>query len=327
MRVLRPPFDPELEVALREHQDRVVVTLTAEQIPAMRLRAEAPEATVVPEDDRYMSSAYAVPGPPGAPDVRVVLVRPAQAEQPAPCIVHLHGGGLVAGTVHDDLLPVLELAEPNGAVVASVDYRLAPENPYPAAVEDAFAALVWIADNAARLGIDPDRLVVEGISAGGGLAAATVLLARDRGGPSIGGQLLICPMLDDRNDSASSWQMAGHGVWDRTANETAWRAYLGQDAGSARVPVHAAPARAGDLTGLPPTFLDVGSAETFRDEVVDFATRQWLAGGDVELHVWAGAFHGFDYLVPDVEVARAARAARQNWLNRLLRRKIDTGSE
>lgn len=325
MSVPRPPLDPELEVALQVHQDRVVVTLTAEQIPAMRLRAEAPEATIAPDDDRYVSSVHVAPGPPGAPDVRVVLVRPARADRAAPCIVHLHGGGLVAGSVHDDLIPVLELAEPHGAVVASVDYRLAPEDPYPAAVEDAYAALAWIAGNAARLGVDPDRLVVEGISAGGGLAAATALLARDRGGPSIAGQLLICPMLDDRNDSASSWQMAGHGVWDRTANETAWRAYLGPDAGSARVAARAAPAREGDLTGLPPTFLDVGSAETFRDEVVDFATRQWLAGGDVELHVWAGGFHGFDYLVPDAQVARAARAARQNWLTRLLHRKIDTG--
>ena len=153
-----------------------------------------------------------------------------------------------------------------------------------------------------------------GISAGGGLAAATVLLARDRGGPELAGQLLICPMLDDRNNTASAVDLDGHGLWDRTANNVGWTAYLGDRRGTDDVPAYAAAARASDLSGLPPAFLDVGTAETFRDEVVAYASRIWRAGGEAELHVWPGGFHGFDSLAPEAQVSRAARAARLTWL-------------
>ena len=177
---------------------------------------------------------------------------------------------------------------------------------------------MWTAENAREIGVDPARIVVAGGSAGGGLTAALALLARDRGGPAVFGQMLLCPMLDDRNDSCSARQMAGHGVWDRTANETAWGALLGDARGGPDVPPYAAPARASDLSGLPPAFLDVGSAETFRDEVVDYASRIWRAGGVAELHVWPGGFHGFDAFAPHTVLARTARAARIAWLRRLL---------
>ena len=166
--------------------------------------------------------------------------------------------------------------------------------------------------------LDPDRIVVSGVSAGGGLAATTALHARDTSGPRLMGQLLICPMLDHRSDSGSARQMEGVGSWDRTANATAWAAYL--NALDGPVPPYASAAMASDLTGLPPTFIDVGSAETFRDECVAYASALWAAGGDAELHVWPGGVHGFDFLAPWAPLSRSARAARVDWLRRLAAR-------
>jgi acetyl esterase/lipase len=160
--------------------------------------------------------------------------------------------------------------------------------------------------------------VLVGGSAGGGIAAALALLSRDRGGPSLAGQLLMCPMLDDRNDSPSVHQMAELPMWNRQANEVGWTALLGDDRGGADVSPYAAPARATDLSGLPPTYIDVGSADSFRSEDVDYANRIWLAGGVAELHVWPGGYHGFDAIVPTAGISKAAVASRANWLHRLL---------
>lgn len=202
--------------------------------------------------------------------------------------------------------------------MVSVAYRLAPEHPHPAPFDDCYAGLVWTAEHAAELGIDPDRLVVAGRSAGGGLAAAVALAARDRSGPALIGQFLFCPMLDDRNDTVSARQMVGLGVWDRTANETGWTALLGNARGGPDVSPYAAPARATDLSGLPPAFIDVGSAETFRDEDAAYALRIWQAGGVADLHVWPGGFHGYARMVPGAQISRATHAVRWEWLRRML---------
>ncbi|GIG41600.1 alpha/beta hydrolase [Cellulomonas phragmiteti] len=312
----RPPFDPAVAAALAGRPDDVVTTLAADEIASLRARATPPDlADVAAAAGRELTWHHA-PGTAG--DVRVALLRPAGATGPVPVLLHLHGGGLVVGTVADDVPAAAQLSP--GCAVASVEYRLAPEHPYPAAVEDAYAALVWLVEHAADLGLDADRVVVTGVSAGGGLAAALALLARDRGGPALAGALLACPMLDDRNDSASGHQMAGVGSWDRTANATGWAAYLGDAAGGPGTPSSAAAARATTLAGLPPVFVDVGSAETFRDECVAFAARIWADGGDAELHVWPGGCHGFDGLLPDAPLSRDARHARARWLDRLLHR-------
>jgi acetyl esterase/lipase len=213
----------------------------------------------------------------------------------------------------------LELAGQQAAVI-SVEYRLAPENPHPAPVEDCYAGLTWIAANAGQLGIDPERIFLLGLSAGGGLAAATALLSRDRGGPTLAGQMLIYPMLDDRNDTFSALQMARSGGWDRSANFTGWRALLGEAQGGPDVSEYAAPARAADLSGLPPAYLDAGSAETFRDETITYASRIWQAGGIAELHVWPGGCHAFDMFAPDAGISVAAKDERRQWLLRMLAR-------
>ncbi|MBO3094834.1 alpha/beta hydrolase [Cellulomonas dongxiuzhuiae] len=312
----RPPFDPAVAAALAAARSGdVVTTLAPDEIAGLRARALPPVLEEVAVAAGRTLTWHAAPGPDGA--VRVALLRP-DVVGPVPVLLHLHGGGLVVGTVSDDVAAATQAGP--GWAVASVDYRLAPEHPYPAAVEDAYAALVWLVEQADALGLDPARVVVAGISAGGGLAAALALLARDRGGPCLAGQLLVCPMLDDRNDSASGHQMAGVGTWDRTANATAWAAYLGDAAGGPETPPSASAARAVTLGGLPPAYVDVGSAETFRDECVAYAARIWADGGDAELHVWPGGCHGFDGLVPEAPVSRDARHARARWLARLLDR-------
>jgi acetyl esterase/lipase len=309
-----PPFDPEIEHALATRDD-VVTGLREDEIPALRLRSVRPDTGALTLGGMLAETVHRAERP-GREAVDIVLLRPAGATD-APVLYHVHGGGLVVGTPYDDLPAVARWASAAGFAVAAVDYRLAPEHPYPAAVEDVYTGLVWLAENARALGLDPARIVIGGVSAGGGLAAAATLLSRDRGGPTPAGQMLLCPMLDDRNDTVSAHQMAGRGAWDRAANTMAWRAYLG---GVDEVPASAAPARAEDLSGLPPTFIDVGSAETFRDEDVEYARRLWAAGGDAELHVWPGGAHGFDALAPHAALSVSSLRAREDWLRRLLAR-------
>jgi acetyl esterase/lipase len=315
-----PPFDPELAPALAAMDANGRVAVTADLIPALRQNPAFPP----PSDEELRRGGTVavttrlVPGPAGAPDIELLICHPAGAPVSAPCLYFIHGGGMIIGTNRGGMPGALDHAEELGAVVVSVEYRLAPETPHPGPVEDCYAGLAWTAANAAELGIDPDRIIVGGVSAGGGLAAAVALLARDRGGPALAGQLLICPMLDDRNDTPSSRQMAGRGVWDRGANDLGWTSLLGPARGGPDVSPYAAPARATDLSGLPPAFIDVGSAETFRDEDVAYATRIWQAGGPAELHVWPGGSHGFATMIPAAALSKAAVAAQRTWLRRLL---------
>jgi acetyl esterase/lipase len=225
---------------------------------------------------------------------------------------------MVMGTRYSGAAPLVAWAIEHDAVCVTVEYRLAPEHPAPIPVRDCYAGLAWMADHTADLAIDPDRIVIFGGSGGGGLAAGTTLLARDRGGPKLLGQLLQCPMLDDRSDTASAREFDGTGVWDRQCNITAWQAVLGDAFGTDDVDPYSAPARHPDLSGLPATFIDVGAAETYRDEAVDYARRIWAAGGLCELHVWGGAFHGFYDIVPGAAVSRACLEARDGWLRRRL---------
>ncbi|MCR6490718.1 alpha/beta hydrolase [Amycolatopsis sp. OK19-0408] len=315
------PYDPELEPGLAAFLDLVErIPLRADTI----LENRAHFATIVPPLEQQVGDRpvdveeRTVPGPPGAPDVVLTIIRPRGGVTGAPAFYSIHGGGMILGNRFFGIDGLVDDVLRFGAVGVSVEYRLAPEHPAPAAVEDCYAGLVWLAEHAAELGADADRIVVTGASAGGGLSAGVALLARDRGGPPLLGQLLLCPMIDDRNATASARQYDGIGAWDRNNNDTGWDALLGPLRGTEEVSPYAVPARARDVSNLPPAYIDVGAAEVFRDEATEYALRIWATGGQAELHVWNGGYHAFAGFSPGAEVSRAAVAARLSWLRRLL---------
>lgn len=231
---------------------------------------------------------------------------------PGSAVLYLHGGGMIVGLPEFgglyDWLAARYVAE-SAVPMLLVDYRIAPEHPHPVPVEDCYAALRWLAAHAGELGVDPARVAVMGDSAGGGLSAAVCLLARDRGGPAIALQLLIYPMLDDRTTLPDP-QLAPTAIWSYDDNITGWRALLGEHAGGERVSAYAAPARATDLTRLPPTYLDVGELDIFRDEDVGYARRLAVAGVPTEVHVHPGCPHVFEIMAPNAAVSRRAIADR-----------------
>lgn len=314
-----PPFDVELGAVLAALGEMLPPTLTPEMIAPMRQGGLL--ATPIDEiigDRPIRHEERTVPGPEGAPDITLSIFSRTDHVAGGPGIFHTHGGGMIIGDRFTGAEEYLNWVMELDAVVVSVEYRLAPENPDPAPVDDCYAGLVWTAAHAEELGIDPARLVIGGGSAGGGLAAGVTLKARDLGGPALAGQLLIYPMIDDRNETASSHQVDGFGVWDRGSNDTGWDALLGDRRKTDAVSIYAAPARATDLRNLPPAFIDVASAEVFRDEDVAYATKIWEQGGVAELHVWPGGFHGFDAMAPQAALSLRARAARVDWLRRIL---------
>ncbi|MGW6770212.1 alpha/beta hydrolase [Streptomyces sp. NPDC055037] len=317
------PFDPELAAALAVRPTELVNSgLTRENIKEQREIVGAVEAVNSSDEDLRASGFEVIhrtaPGAEGAPDVPLLIVRPSELSGPLPVIYYIHGGGMILGGYRQALAMYAEAwARGVGCALVSVEYRLAPEHPHPAPVEDCYAGLVWTAEHGAEIGLETDRIVVAGTSAGAGLAAAVALMCRDQGGPHLIGQMLMCPMLDDRNDTPSARQMRGLGVWDQSANEVGWTALLGDRQGGPDVSPYAAPARAENLSGLPPAFIDVGSAETFRDEDVTYASRIWQAGGIAELHVWPGGFHGFS-MATQAALAQQAAAAQGQWLRRVL---------
>ena len=220
-----------------------------------------------------------------------------------------HGGGYIFG--HIDLFdgPVSRYVSANDVPFLSVEYRRAPEHPFPTPLEDAYAALRWLHDHAADLGVDPDRIGLMGDSAGGGIAAALTILARERGGPKIARQILLMPMLDDRTRTPDP-EIASNVLWSYDDSATAWPALLGEKAGGPDVPATAAPARLKDATGLPPAYIEVGQIDVFRDEDLAYATKLSRAGVPVEFHLHPGAPHEFDSIAFDADVARRAIADR-----------------
>ena len=316
--VIRPPFDPELATFLTALDARGPFTVTAEMLPHMR-QLDVPEDVL---DERLRSRGYqrrtvTVPGHLGDP-IDLAIIDRIERTGTTTAVYTIHGGGMVFGHHLGNLDSYDDWLLDHDVVLISVDYRLAPEHPDPYPVEDCYAGLLWVAAHVDELGVDPARIVIVGQSAGGGLAAGTALLARDRKGPELLAQVLVSPMLDDRDDTVSTKQIDGVGVADRQLTRFGWNAYLGARRGTDDVSGHAAPARAADLSGLPRTYIDAGSAEVFRDETVAFASRLWAAGVDAELHVWPGAFHGFTSMVPEAAISRTATRALADWTRRLL---------
>jgi len=301
--------DPELLPTLKQFP---AFDLSAEivgkfrQLPGMPpLPAPAPQPV-----ERH------IPGPPGAPEVRLWVVDPAPLEKGKPLLLHMHGGGFMM--IGPGWMPMLQgIATDCHCVVVSVDYRLAPETRYPGSLEDNYAALKWAHAHAAELGIDRSRIAVGGESAGGTHAASLAIHARDRNDVPIVFQLLIYPALDDRTGSTRPAPPAiGHFMWTARANRFAWSSLLGVPAGSSKVPVAAVAAQVASVAGLPPAWIGVGSVDLFVEEDMEYARRLVHAGVATELLVVRGAFHGFDLLVPDAGVSKQFAASWKSALRK-----------
>jgi acetyl esterase/lipase len=277
------------------------------------LRAQLPEVPGVVATDHVVADEVDVP-------VRVYERADRDRSVPVPAMLWIHGGGMVFGSVQGDDFMCRSWVGNIGGVIVSVDYRLAPEHPYPAHVDDCYAALRWLFANTDDLAVDPSRISIGGASAGGGVAAGTALLARDRGEVALANQVLIFPMIDDRDATPSTHDATFPKVWNREANRHGWRAYLGDRAGTDDVPLYAAPARATveQLRGLPPTYMDVGELDPFRDEDIAYATRLLQAGVPCELHVTPGVYHASESQVLGAASSKRIRGYRTEALRRIL---------
>ena len=250
-----------------------------------------------------------IPGPDSRTRLRLRCYRPPSGTRLAG-LLWLHGGGYIAGRPEMDDPACLHFAREAGIAVVSVDYRTAPENPFPCALEDSYTALKWAAAQVVQLGIDPGRLAVGGASAGGGLAAALAQAAHDRAEIRLGFQLLVYPMLDDRSLSLPGLDSRAYLGWDPASNRFGWQAYLGKHLGATRLPDYAVPARRENLAGLPPAWIGVGSLDLFHNEDLAYGQRLRECGVACETITIPGAFHGFDLVGPQLPVVRDFRASQ-----------------
>ena len=304
-------IDPELEAVLDfmpviDLEDPVEARREFEKL-LVTMRTPLPEAELLDIEDRL------IPGWEGDPEVSVRVYRPktvaAGQGAPVPGILLIHGGGFIVGSVEAEHAGAVLTAVDAGAVLVSVDYRLAPEHPYPAGLHDCYAALSFLHAEAGALGVDPARIALLGASAGGGLAAGTALLARDRGGPPVCFQMLHIPELDDRLETPSMQRFVDSPLWNRPLAVKSWQFYLGELAGKDDVPIYAAPARATDLSGLPPAYVSTAENDPLRDEGVAYALAMLQAGVSVELHQFPGTFHGSALVTRAAVSRRAAQEA------------------
>ena len=305
---------PAIEPAFRSAIDRAGIgwTMGPADIARRRDRGQPNASSVVDHHDVRLSE-HLVNGVP------IALVEPrTPTGPPRPLVFYIHGGGMVTGNRYSGLDRLLSWLPLMDYVVASPEYRLAPEHPAPASADDCWNGLTGLLAEADDLNIDRERIVIIGSSAGGALAAGAAIRSRDAASPALRGLMLLSPMLDDRDDTASARQYEQDVPWTRGSNRTAWSALLGSPR---REPVseYVVPARARTLADLPTSFVDATTAEVFRDEDVTFASRLWADGVQAELHVWPGAVHGFDSLLPAHPISVAAHAARAAWLSRLMK--------
>lgn len=293
--------DPELRPILDSFPS---FNFSADTLPLIRQQVkEMFFALPQPSDNGVSVKEQIIPGPEGGA-VRLLIYSPPDVASMRPAFLHIHGGGYVVGMPEMAHGRNYDLCKEMGCVIVSVDYRLPPEHPYPAPIEDCYAALKWLHSHAASLGVDVTKIVVGGESAGGGLAAALCLLARDRNEVPICFQWLIYPMLDDRTCVKATNPNTGEFLWTRDQNLFGWTSLLGGAPGSAETSEYASPARADRVVGLPPTFIGVGALDLFLEENVAYALRLMHGSVATELHVYPGAFHGFDTYAPDAEVSK-----------------------
>ena len=251
---------------------------------------------------------------------RVLVYERPDRVRPSGALLWIHGGGYVMGTPEVENEVCSRIALDLGVLVVNVSYRLAPEHPFPAGLDDCYTALAWLHEQADELGIDPDRVAIGGASAGGGMAASLAQMAHDRGGPAVSFQLLVYPMLDDRTVQRPVDAL----VWNNRSNAFAWGAYLGHPAGQPDERPWAVPARRADLAGLPPAWIGVGDIDLFHDEDVEYARRLQEAGVHCELHVEPGMYHGADAIAGKVDSMRAFRTRMVAVLGEALTPRVTT---
>lgn len=239
-------------------------------------------------------------------EINIRVYKPRNLNDNLPGLLWIHGGGYVLGAAESDDALCVRYVKDIGCIVVSVDYRLAPEHPYPTPLEDCYSALCWMVNNAEQLSIDINKIAVAGSSAGGGLTAALTLLARDRNFPKVHVQLPLYPMIDDSNNTPSANEITEGMIWNQQLNDMGWKLYLGKLYGTDNIPPYAAPARAIDYSNLPYTYTFIGQLDPFRDETLTYVTKLAQAGVDVEFHLYPGAYHGFESLNPQSPVAQYA---------------------
>ena len=291
-----------------------------DDLPAARemiTRMFAEMAAQMPPVEGVDSRDLSIPGPAGAPDITARLYTPKNLSGTKPGMLWIHGGGYILGDLDIDDHNLRQMCINTGCVILSTNYRLAPEDPFPAPVEDCYSSLKWFVENSKNLDVDKSRIAIGGGSAGGGLAAGLAIMTRDRGEIQIAFQLLIYPMIDDRNISPSSHTVTDPRTWNREKNIFAWKAYLGKSAEDGDVSPYAAAARAKDLFGLPPAYIAVGELDLFLDEDIEYAQRLLQAGVPTELHVYPGATHGFDSILT-AAVSRRFREERDSAVRKAL---------
>jgi acetyl esterase len=288
-------LDPELAAAV-DFLPKLPMGEPAEARAALRqMIADVPRP---PLPEGVTTVDRTVPGVDGN-EIPVRVYSPTRDGAAVPAVLYIHGGGFVVGDLDTEHANAMSTADALGVVAVSVDYRLAPEHPFPAGVEDCYSVLTWLAAEADSLGVDPQRIAVFGQSAGGGLAAGLALMACDRGGPALCFQVLGIPELDDRLETPSMVAFTDTPMWNRPSAERSWRYYLGEEP-NGDTSVYAAPARAEDLSGLPPAYVSTCEYDPLRDEGMIYALRLLQAGVSVELHQFAGTFHGSTILPADV---------------------------
>lgn len=302
-------IDPEVSealAALPPFPSRAGSSITDRRAAADRLRSE--RGLSLATEDGFTREDRRVPGRPGDSEVPVRLYRPSACDTPLPAVLFFHGGGFSLGDLDVEDSACVRLCTQVGCAVVSVDYRLAPESPYPAALHDGYAALSWLAENSSELGLDPMRIAVAGGSAGGGLAAAVALFARDHQGPPIRFQVLIYPEIDDRMDNTSS-NFLDVPIFDGAAKRVSYQDYLGQLSGV--TPIYAAPNRCENLAGLPPALIVTAALDPLRDEGLAYAAKLLAADVSVELHHFPDVPHGWDIFAP------ATSSAQRSWADRI----------
>ncbi len=313
-------LDPELQGPIKMMLSQMP-PMNFNDLPAARNSSNNMVATMklqMPQIPGVVTEDKTIPGPKGAPDIAVRFYRPEKRSGLLPTLLWIHGGGYMLGSLDQEDATAKQFALAGECVIMSVDYRLAPENPFPAPVEDCYSALKWLAGHAKELGVDQARIAVGGASAGGGLASGLALLARDRAEVKLMFQLLVYPMINDCNIIPASDTVTDALFWTRGSNLMGWRSYLGCEPGGSGVSCYAAAFRATNLEGLPSVYITVGDIDLFAEEDIEYARRLVVAGVPTELHVYSGCPHAFDMLVPNSDVSKRFTADIHRALKRAL---------